>query len=131
MALWQPPEEAPQLPPAEKELEGTGNLLSRGMESPVLAWILLGGTVFFIAKAATAGSAAWIEYLKLLQESRFVHVTTIDFLTLTTLAPFWMDNDAQLRKWEGRDKLLPVLSLIPVLGAAVYLVLRPKAGGQE
>lgn len=38
-----------------------------------------------------------------------------------------MYNDAQLRKWEPRDKVLPVLSLLPLLGPAIYLCLRPKA----
>jgi len=130
MALWQPPESPPVLPPSEEDLQGPGNLLARGMESPVLAWLLLGGAVLCLGQAATAGAAAWEEYSNLLQESRFVHVTTVDFLTLTTLAPFWMDNDATLRKWEGKDKLLPILSLIPVLGPCIYLVLRPKAGGK-
>lgn len=56
-----------------------------------------------------------------------MHVTTVDFLTLSTLAPFWMYNDASLRKWGQKDSLLPVLSVIPVLGPAIYLCLRPKA----
>lgn len=41
--------------------------------------------------------------------------------------PCRMYNDAQLRKWEPRDKVLPVLSLLPLLGPAIYLCLRPKA----
>jgi hypothetical protein len=31
-----------------------------------------------------------------------VHVSTLDFALLTAAAPFWMSNDAQQRKWEGR-----------------------------
>jgi hypothetical protein len=127
MALWQPLEKAPKLPPKKENLEGIGNLLGRGMESPILPLFLLGGSLFCIGSAAAAGGAAWAEYFRLLQESRLVHVTTLDFLTLTTLAPFWMENDAQLRNWEGKDSLLPVLSFIPVIGPALYLCLRPKA----
>lgn len=127
MALWQPPATPPQLPPAKEDLEGTGNLLARGMESPVIAWLLLAGAAACLIQAATAGGDAWVEYIRLARESRLVHVTTLDFLTLTALAPFWMDNDATLRKWEGRDSLLLPLSLLPVLGPAIYLVLRPKA----
>lgn len=44
----------------------------------------------------------------------------------SALAPFWMLNDAEARGWEQRGTLLPVLSLIPVLGPAIYLLLRPK-----
>ena len=127
MALWQPLEKRPKLPPAKADLEGAGNILGLGMESPVLAWLLLASGVFCVGQIATAGTTAWADYIKLVQESRLVHVTTVDFLTLTTLAPFWMDNDAQLRQWDGRDKLLPVLSFIPVIGPALYLCLRPKA----
>lgn len=57
----------------------------------------------------------------------FVHTMTLDFLCLTSLAPFWMANDAQLRRWDKADSLLPVLSVIPVLGPALYLCLRPRA----
>lgn len=31
-----------------------------------------------------------------------VHVTTVDFCCLTAFAPFWMRNDAELRRWEHR-----------------------------
>ena len=30
-----------------------------------------------------------------------------------------------------RDKLLPILSILPVVGPAVYLLLRPKTGEEE
>ena len=126
-ALWQPLEKRPKLPPAAENLQGIGNLQGRGMESPILAWLLLAGSLFCIGQAATAGGDSWNDYVKLLQESRLVHVTTLDFLTLTTLAPFWMENDAELRKWEDREKLLPVLSVLPVVGPALYLCLRPQA----
>ena len=99
----------------------------KGMESPFLAYGLLAGTIFCLFNAATAGGPAWTEYFRLFQESRFVHVTSLDFCLLTSFAPFWMYNDAELRKWEPRDTLLPVLSVLPVLGPAIYLCLRPKA----
>eukprot|EP00983_Pelagomonas_calceolata_P067120 1149358-Pelagomonas_calceolata.AAC.3 len=49
-----------------------------------------------------AGAASWVEYGRLLDESRLVHVTTLDFLCLTAFAPFWMLNDAEARGWEQR-----------------------------
>ncbi len=52
---------------------------------------------------------------------------TVDFLTLTTLAPFWMANDAALRKWDKQESLLPILSVLPVFGPVIYLCLRPRA----
>ena len=57
-----------------------------------------------------------------------MHVTTLDFLTLTSLAPFWMANDASVRAWPSRDRWVPLLSAVPVLGPALYLTVRPRAG---
>lgn len=48
------------------------------------------------------GGAAWYEFLRLFDSSRLVHATTIDFTICTLLAPFWMSNDAEGRKWEQR-----------------------------
>ncbi|KAL4426167.1 hypothetical protein ABPG77_007449 [Micractinium sp. CCAP 211/92] len=127
MALWQPPREPPVVPAPAKALQGPGNLMQKGMESPFVGFLCLGGAVWCLAQAALAGAAQWDAYLKLLEESRFINVMTLDFLTLSALAPFWMSNDATLRRWEGRDSLLPLLSVLPVLGPCIYLCLRPRA----
>ena len=129
MALWQPLKTPPQLPPSEEDLQGAGNLLAKGMESPVLALGLFGGALFCVYNIVTAAAdgATLGEYIKLFQESRLVHATTLDFITLSSLAPFWMSNDADLRKWEPRNTFIPIFSVLPVVGPALYLVLRPKA----
>jgi hypothetical protein len=129
MALWKPDGSVKELPPRKEDMEGLQNSITRGMESPFVAWGILAGTLFCLGNAAFADSQQWSDYVTLFWMSRFVHVTTIDFLTLSILAPFWMDNDAKLRNWKGRDSgiLLPLLSCLPVLGPAIYLVLRPKS----
>lgn len=183
MALWQPPREPPVVPAPAEALQGPGNLMQKGMESPLVAILCLGGAVWCLGQAALAGGAQWEAYLKLLEESRwagqersvgsfggswpglhtgarqqagssrqpsrehrsglhthaaphhtavwqcrrFINVMTVDFLTLSALAPFWMSNDAVLRRWEGRDSLLPLLSVLPVLGPCIYLCLRPRS----
>lgn len=126
-ALWQPPEEQMKLPMPKSQLQGFKNVIGLAVESKIVPWLLLAGSIFCTAKLAMAGSAAWTEYFRLLQESRLVHVTSMDFLTLTILAPFWMVNDAQLRSWQGKDTILPWLCCLPFLGPAIYLCLRPKA----
>lgn len=70
MALWTPPKDPPTVPPPKSQLEGVGNLLTKGMESPVTAAVLLLGSVATIYQAATAGPEAWAEYFKLFDESR-------------------------------------------------------------
>ena len=53
-------------------------------------------------QAAFAGADSWTEYFQLFRESRFVHVTSLDFTALCLFSPFWMWNDADKRQWEGR-----------------------------
>lgn len=74
---------------------------------------------------AFAGGAEWASYFKLFDESRFVHVTTIDFLLLTAFMPFWIANDAEFRGKFGDTALL--FGLVPVIGPALYLFLRPRS----
>ena len=72
-------------------------------ENPITSWLLLGSAALFVFQAATAGSQQWAGYAKLFDESRFCHVTTIDFLALTISAPVWMWNDAEVRNWQNRS----------------------------
>lgn len=72
-------------------------------ENPITAWLLLGSAALFVFQAATAGGQQWAGYSKLFDESRFCHVTTIDFLALTVSAPVWMWNDAEVRQWQNRS----------------------------
>ena len=96
----------------------------RALESPVAAALLLVATLGLAAKAATAGDAAWVDFGRLFMESRFVHVTTVDFITLTLCAPFWVWNDASVRRYEGPTLLF---ALTPLLGPALWLNVRPRA----
>lgn len=122
-ALWDAPKEKLELPPKKEDLGKIESVL----ESQWNAALLLVGSVVLWGLALTAGGPAWSEYSHLIDESKLVHVTTLDFMLLSAFAPFWMWNDAQLRNWGPRDKVLPILSVLPVVGPALYLLLRPKA----
>jgi hypothetical protein len=98
----------------------------KGAETLVLPAGLLLAAAGLWASALAASGPAWADFVRLFDESRLVHVTTVDFCTLTALAPFWMANDAAGRRWEGRDSLLPLLCVLPLIGPAAYLCLRPK-----
>lgn len=82
--------------------EGWGNLSLRVTESRVFAALLFGGALISLAQVALAPSAQWVEFGKLFDESRLVHVSTLDLTVLTLCAPFWMFNDAAQREWEPR-----------------------------
>jgi hypothetical protein len=169
-ALWQQPKQPAQVPAPPEALQGKGNLMQKGMETRLVAFLCLAGAAYCVGQAAFAGVAQWNAYFKLLEESRcgnvckwvlsagaanacraprhdglqlaceaalpfracrFINVMTVDFLCLTALAPFWMAHDAGMRKWEKRDSLIPVLSLIPLFGPAIYLCLRPRSEQQS
>lgn len=82
-----------------------------------------------------------------------IHIMSIDFALLSTFAPFWVYNDMSARKWldnfqdyssrmysepceydpnmllscrDGKGSWLLPLSLIPFVGPALYLLLRPS-----
>ncbi|OMO89651.1 hypothetical protein COLO4_19642 [Corchorus olitorius] len=55
-----------------------------------------------------------------------IHITTLDFSLLSAFAPFWVYNDMTARKWYDKGFWLLPLSLVPFLGPALYLVLRPS-----
>eukprot|EP00475_Leptophrys_vorax_P005245 TRINITY_DN13181_c0_g1_i2.p1 TRINITY_DN13181_c0_g1~~TRINITY_DN13181_c0_g1_i2.p1 ORF type:complete len:192 (+),score=9.18 TRINITY_DN13181_c0_g1_i2:290-865(+) len=118
-ALWSPGK--PQLPSEEQR----GKLTSRVLESKVTSAFLLLAAVGLIASAVTAPAADWLEFLQYLQESQLVHVTSMDFVLLCMFLPFWLFNDMAVRNWAPRDSWGAALPFIPVIGPALYLVLRP------
>lgn len=129
LALWTPDPGAVS-PPSREELDkgGPGSLCMRALESRWTALGLAAVAVLQVGLAAAAGPAAWADYGRLFDESRFVHVTTLDFLTLSALAPFWVANDSDRR---GGAAWLSALGFVPLLGPALYLVLRPRTGDGE
>ena len=74
----------------------------KGTESPVAAALIAAAAFGLVGYAAVAGGDAWNDYFRLFDTSRFIHVMTIDFLTLSALAPFWVYNDATARQWADR-----------------------------
>ncbi|KAF9669650.1 hypothetical protein SADUNF_Sadunf14G0129300 [Salix dunnii] len=55
-----------------------------------------------------------------------IHITCLDFTLLSAFGPFWVYNDMTARKWYDKGSWLLLISLVPFLGPALYLVLRPS-----
>jgi hypothetical protein len=129
LCLWQPQSDRDlQSPPAPEELEtGFGRFAMRALESRWLPVLNLVGASGLLYYACTAGIPAWNAYFHLFDESKFVHVMTLDFCALTVLQPYFMNNDAQKRGWASRGAGVPILSLLPVVGPLIYLLMRPVA----
>uniref|UniRef100_A0A803MGM5 Cardiolipin synthase N-terminal domain-containing protein n=1 Tax=Chenopodium quinoa TaxID=63459 RepID=A0A803MGM5_CHEQI len=118
--LWRPP------PPPVKEDELSSwplNFLESKLTAGVrtdLIYIGLGLIVY-------AGLAIdeWKEFYQYFRESKLVHATSLDFTLLSAFAPFWVYNDMTARKCYDKTAWLLPLSIIPFLGPALYLLLRP------
>ena len=117
MALWRP--EKKHVP------DGPPTAVERVLESKILAGGCTFALSFIIYNILYCNSDAWVEFASLFLESRFVHITLVDFATLTLLSPFWVANDAQERNWDAGYYGRAIIFL-PLLGPALYLLLRPR-----
>jgi len=116
--FWQPP------PPKVTKAELSKFPLNL-LENKLVAYGALLSGLGLLITAGLAGEAQWTEMFQYVRESKFIHVMSVDFLTLSTLAPFWVYNDMATRRWLDKGSWLLPLSLVPYLGPALYLVLRP------
>ncbi|XP_050383005.1 uncharacterized protein LOC126799783 [Argentina anserina] len=117
--LWKPP--SPTV--AESEL---GRWPFNFLESKLTARITLAAGLGIVIYAGLASGADWKEYYQYFNESKFIHVMSLDFTLLSAFAPFWVYNDMTSRKWFDKGSWLLPLSLVPFLGPALYLISRPS-----
>nr|DAD23689.1 TPA_asm: hypothetical protein HUJ06_025152 [Nelumbo nucifera] len=117
--LWRPP------PPPVEEAE-LGRWPLNFLESKITSLILFSAGLGLIAYAGLASGDVWKEFYQYLRESKLVHVTCLDFTLLSTFAPFWVYNDMTARKWTDKGSWILPLALVPFLGPALYLILRPS-----
>ena len=90
-ALWEPSDE-------KKVLESRSKVTG-ALESKAAAAGFLLAVVYLTTLVVGASGSDWAGYFALFGKSRFVHVSTLDFCVLTLMAPFWVSNDAETRKW--------------------------------
>ncbi|KAI4305597.1 hypothetical protein L6164_028954 [Bauhinia variegata] len=117
--LWQPPP-----PPVEETELRTWPL--NFMESKVTSAATLAAGAAIIIYAGLATGADWTEFFQYFRESKFIHIMSLDFSLLSAFAPFWVYNDMTTRKWFDNGSWLLLVSLVPFLGPAVYILLRPS-----
>ncbi|KAM1274317.1 hypothetical protein ACFX1Q_025150 [Malus domestica] len=116
--------------PVHTQLSGRYRLASDGNIQPILQFdiscISLAAGLGLIVSAGLAAGADWKEYYQYFNESKFIHATSLDFTLLSAFAPFWVYSDMTARKWFDDGSWLLFLSLVPLVGPALYLVLRPS-----
>lgn len=101
---------------------GTKNWWLRWQDSRVLGGLILIGTVTLLVYGVTQGD--WHDFVVQFGQDRFIHVMSLDFCLLSLLLPTLVRDDMARR---GLDQawLFWAIALIPLLGMAVYLTLRP------
>ncbi|EEF30180.1 uncharacterized protein LOC8289702 [Ricinus communis] len=117
--LWRPP------PPPVEESE-LGKWPLNFLESKLTAGISLAAGLGLFLYAGLANGDVWKEFYQYVQGSKFIHIMSLDFALLSAFAPFWVYNDMTARKWYDTGSWLLPISLVPFLGPALYLVLRPS-----
>ncbi|WP_247215814.1 DUF2834 domain-containing protein [Synechococcus sp. C9] len=91
--------------------------------SRVLGVVWLGLTLGFMGYGLSQGS--WGEWWQAFQTSRFIHVMSLDFLLLSVLFPLVLGDDMTRRR-VNHTPWFALVSALPMVGAALYLILRPR-----
>ncbi|CAI0383405.1 unnamed protein product [Linum tenue] len=88
--LWNPP------PPSVEESELKRWPLNV-MDSKLTAVVLLAAGLGLFIRAGISIDD-WGEFFQYFRESKFIHITSLDFSLLSLFAPFWVYNDMTARK---------------------------------
>lgn len=113
-----PPVETP--PPKTSIMLGLSNSrwLGGGCAIAIIALLIYG-----------LSQGNWADFVAQWHSSRFIHVMSLDFCLLCVLFPLLLKDDMAQRQLRS-PALFWVVSLIPLLGPALYLTLRPPLAAE-
>jgi hypothetical protein len=100
---------------------GSKNFWLRLLDSRWLGLALLLGTLSLVSYGLSQGD--WADFVRQWQQSRFIHVMSLDFCLLCLLFPTLLSAD-MVRRSICNQRWLKVLALIPLFGPLLYLCLR-------
>jgi len=101
---------------------GDKDLLLKILDSRITGIILSLAAVILLSFGFTQGD--WGDFIRQWQNSRFIHVMSLDFCLLCGLFPTILWDDLVRRKIEN-NLIFWVISLLPLIGPLIYLSLRP------
>jgi hypothetical protein len=84
----------------------------------------LGGAIACLGFGLIQGN--WVNFVQQWQTSRFIHVMSLDFCLLSLLFPTLVRDDLARRGMD--DSPLFWLTILPLLGPCVYLIMRSSLG---
>lgn len=102
---------------------GSLNWWLKWQESKILALGLLTGAIALVVWGVTQGN--WGDFVAQWHSSKFIHVMALDFVVLSCLFPTLLGDD--LARRGGTDQSwLRAITWMPLVGALLYLLFRPK-----
>jgi hypothetical protein len=101
---------------------GEKTKLLQTLESQWFGLSVLLGTIVLFGYGLSQGN--WADFLHQWQTDRFIHVMSLDFCLLTILFPLLLRDDMTRRELQN-PALFWTISSFPLLGPALYLVIRP------
>ena len=101
---------------------GPKNGLLKLLDSRWLGLGLLAAVLGLVGYGLVAGD--WADFLEQWRTSRFIHVASLDFCLLWGLFPVLLGDD-MARRGVKQSTWFGVVLLLPLVGAAAYLTLRP------
>lgn len=106
---------------------GTKNWFLNILDSRIVGGLIAIGGLGLFLYGITQGD--WSDFAQQWQTNRFIHVMSLDFCALCAVFPVLLKDDMTRRGWTD-SRSFWIFSLIPFLGALIYLVLRPPTIGQ-
>ena len=100
---------------------GEKNVFLKILDSRILGLLLTIGTVVLLASGLQGD---WGNFGQQWQNSRFIHVMSLDFVMLSLLFPTLLGDDMTRRGWQN-NQLFWLFTIIPLFGPLIYLCVRP------
>jgi hypothetical protein len=100
---------------------GEKNVFLKILDSRIFGLLLTIGTVVLFTSGLQGN---WGDFGQQWQNSRFIHVMSLDFVMLSLLFPTLLGDDMTRRGWQN-NQLFWLFTIIPLFGPLIYLCVRP------
>jgi hypothetical protein len=108
---------------ANPKFTGSKDIVLKILDSRWLGVALTIGTLVLLSFGLLKGD--WADFIQQWQNSRFIHVMSLDFCLLCLLFPALLGDD-MARRGLKNPSVFWAVALVPLVGSLLYLCLRPQ-----